>query len=192
MSKIIIGLTGLIASGKDVSKKHLEDKHGASSHRFSFMLRDILKRLYLPISRENMQSLSFDLRRRFGEDTLARVIVEDVKNDDHDIVVIDGIRRLADITGLKNLPNFYLLSIDADAKIRYDRLIKRNENIGDANKTFEQFLEEEGREAEQEIPTVMQAAQFKVNNESSLEDLYQQLDKIILKIRSKSETSAPS
>ena len=73
MSKIILGFAGHIASGKDVCKKYIMEKYGASSHRYSTVLRDILNRLYLPIDRNNMQDLSLDLRNRFGGDILARL-----------------------------------------------------------------------------------------------------------------------
>ena len=183
MSKIILGFVGKIASGKDVSKKYLEEKYDASSHRFSTMLRDILNRLYLDITRENLQHLSYDLRQRFGSDALARVIAEDVKNDQHDIVVVEGIRRMADIIKLKDFTNFYLISIDVDAKIRYNRLVKRGENVGDREKTFDQFLLDEQAEAEKEIPQVMAAAKHQVNNDGSLEELYAQLDKVVSEIK---------
>jgi dephospho-CoA kinase len=45
--KIVIGLTGQIACGKGVIKKHLMETHGASDYRFSTILRDLLKRLQL-------------------------------------------------------------------------------------------------------------------------------------------------
>lgn len=183
MSKIIFGFVGQIASGKDVSQKYIADKYGASSHRFSTMLRDILNRLYVDITRENLQNLSYDLRQRFGGDTLARVIAEDVKNDTHEIVIVEGIRRMADIIKLKDFPNFYLISIDAQAKIRYNRLVKRNENVGDGDKTFAHFLADGQAEAEKEIPTVMAAAQYQVNNDGTLDELHQQLEKIISKIK---------
>ena len=179
MSKIILGFVGPFASGKDLSKKYLEEKYDATSHRFSTMLRDVLNRLYIPITRENLQDISLDLRNRFGGDTLARVIKEDAKNDENNIVVIDGVRRLDDIAHLKDLPNFYLISIDADPEIRYKRMLSRNENTGDDKKTFEEFLEDGRREAELEIPTVMEQANYKIDNNGSIEDLYKQIDKII-------------
>ncbi len=185
MSKIIIGLVGPIASGKDVSKKFIEDNYGANSHRFSTMLRDILQRLYLDINRENMQNLSFDIRQRFGEDIMAKVIATDLKNDQHEIVIIDGVRRMADISKLKNFPNFYLISIDAKPKIRYNRLVKRQENIDDNNKTFSQFISDSQAESEKEIPIVMAKAQYKIDNNSSLEALYKQLKDIMKEIINK-------
>lgn len=179
MAKIILGFVGPLASGKEVAKKYLEEKHQAGIHRFSAILRDILNRLYLPIKRSNLQNLSLDLRNRFGSDTLARVIAKDVINDIHDIVVVDGVRRMDDIAKLKDLPNFCLVSIDADPEIRYKRLKLRNENAGDAEKTYEEFLEDGAQEAELQIPAVMAAAKYKINNSGSLADLYKQLEDII-------------
>ena len=83
--KIILGLAGEISSGKGTITKYLTDKYGASSCRFSTMLRDILDRLYMEHSRENMQKLSTMLRQNFGEDVLAKVMSEDVKKDDNKI-----------------------------------------------------------------------------------------------------------
>jgi dephospho-CoA kinase len=183
MSKIIIGFVGQIASGKEVSKKYLEERYGASSHRFSTMLRDILTRLYLPITRENLQNLSLDLRTRFGGDTLERVIFEDVNQDQRAIVIVDGIRRTDDIAKFKALPNFYLISLETSTANRYARAVKRNENSGDDTKTLTQFITEDAREAEAEIPAVMASAHYKLNNDGTLADLYQQIDQIVTTIK---------
>jgi dephospho-CoA kinase len=183
MPKIIIGLVGPIASGKDVSKKYIEEKYNASSYKFSTVLRNILNRLYLPIDRENMQNLSLDVRTRFGSDILAKVITEDAKNDKGDIVIVDGVRRMDDIMHLSGLPEFKLISIDASIQTRYERMKLRNENKGDIDKTFEEFLDDCNKEAEQEIPVVMEKAVFKLDNNGSLSELHSQLDKIFDEIK---------
>lgn len=180
--KIIIGLVSRIAAGKGTTAKYLQDKYQASIYRFSTMLRDVLNRLYVPIRRENMQKLSTVLRQNFGEDLMAKVIAEDVKRDNNKIIVVDGVRRLADIKYLKELPGFYLVAIETDQKIRYERLIKRSENEGDVNKPFEQFLQDEQGEAERQIPEVMSQADYKFNNNGSYEELYAQIDELISKL----------
>ncbi|MHB8904209.1 MAG: nucleoside/nucleotide kinase family protein [Patescibacteria group bacterium] len=182
MPKLILGFVGPLASGKEAAKKYLEEKYGASGHRFSTMLRDILKRIYLPINRNNMQDLSLALRNCFGSDTLARVIAEDVKNDTTEIVVVDGIRRMDDIVNLKNVEGFYLIGIEAKEEIRYERMKKRNENAGDDKKTFTDFINDGKKEAELEIPTVMSNARFTINNDGSFDDLYKQINEIIIKL----------
>lgn len=184
MPKIIIGFVGHIASGKDVCKKYIMERYGASSHRYSTALRDILNRLYLPINRNNLQDLSLDLRTRFGSDLLARVIIEDIDRDANEIVIIDGIRRLDDTKSLnEKFPDLYIIGIDVKAELRYERMVKRNENEGDADKTFEQFLIDDKKEAELEIPTVMAAAKYHLDNNGTLEELYAQIDKIIADIK---------
>lgn len=182
MAKIIIGTVGQIACGKEAIKKYLANKYNVKSCRFSDSLRDIVKRIDVPESRENLQKLSTVLRSAFGEDLLARVISVDTSKIDADIVIADGIRRMADIKYLKELPNFYLIRVDVDVKIRYERMKTRNENVGDKDKTFEQFLAEENYETEKTIPEVMNYAKISISNNGTLEEMYLQVDKIIEQI----------
>lgn len=179
--KIILGLCGEIASGKGTVVKYLEDKYGATSRRFSTPLRDVLKRLYLEIMRENMQNVSSALRETFGQNLLAKVITEDVKNARNKIIIVDGVRRPADIEYLTKLPGFKLVYITADTKIRYERIIKRGENEDDLNKTFEQFVKDNQAEAELLIHEIGKTADIKIDNNGSFEELYAQIDKIIEK-----------
>jgi dephospho-CoA kinase len=179
MANIIIGLVGQIACGKAAIKEYIEKKYGSQDCRFSTPLRDIINRLALSENRENLQKLSTTLRNAFGEDLLAKVIAVDASKLNAAIVTIDGMRRMADIKYLKELPNFYLIRIDVDAKIRFERLKTRNENAGDKDKTFEQFMIEENYETEKTIPEVMNHAKISINNNGTTEELYPQIDKIV-------------
>lgn len=183
MNKIILGLTGPIAAGKEVVKKYLIEKYQAKDCKFSTPLRDVLNRISIPVSRENMQKLSTILRTGFGEDLLAKIIAEDSKNLESEIVVVDGVRRPTDISYLEELPNFFLIKIEADSELRYERMVKRNENPGDSNKTYENFLKDHESEADSLVPVVMKKAKFSIDNNSSLEDLYRQVDEILEKIK---------
>lgn len=178
--KIILGLAGEICSGKGTIVKYLTERHSAASYRFSTMLRDLLNRLYLPASRENMQNISTAVRQCLGEDIMAKVIAEDVKNDKNNIIIVDGVRRLADIKYLKEIPGFKLAQITAGQETRYQRLILRKENPGDENKTYEEFLADHKNEADAQVPIVMAQADLEITNNGSLEDLYKQIDQIIL------------
>ncbi len=179
MAKIILGLVGPIASGKGTVKKYIEDQYQAKDCRFSTILRDVLTRIETPINRENLQKVSTVLRQTFGEDLLARVIVGDAKNLEAEIVVIDGVRRLADIKYLKDMSNFYLVAIDALPKIRYERLVSRRENEGDEDKSYEQFLADHEAEADREVPIVMKETNLTIDNSFGLDSLYSQVDKVV-------------
>jgi dephospho-CoA kinase len=179
MSKLIIGLVGPSAGGKGTVKDYLRKKFNAEDCRFSTILGDILNRVEVPISRENLQTLSTVLRKTFGEDLLAKAIANDAQKIKSEIAVIDGVRRITDIGHLMPLDNFVLVSVDASPEVRYKRAISRNQYLGDSQKTFEQFLLEHNSEADREIPEVMKSAKVKINNDGSFEDLYQQVDQLI-------------
>jgi len=61
---------------------------------------------------------------------LAKAITMDAGKLDSKIVVIDGVRRTYRHRTLNKLPNFFLIKIDADPKIRYERMKARNEKCG--------------------------------------------------------------
>jgi dephospho-CoA kinase len=182
MSKIIIGFVGQIACGKEVIKKYVAEKYNSKDCKFSSSLRDVLNRLNIEVTRENLQKVSTSLRSTFGEDLLAKAISCDASNLDSEVVIIDGVRRMSDIKYLKDLPNFYLIKVEADEKTRYERMKVRNENKGDSEKTFEQFLADQNNEAEKGIPEVMNFAKLSINNNGTLDELHNQTDKIIKNI----------
>ena len=182
MKKIIIGLTGKMSSGKGTVAQYLKKEHTASIYRFSTPLRDVLDRIHIDQTRDNMQNLSFDLRKRFGDDILASIIAADVKNDDHSLIIIDGVRRLPDIKYLRELPEFKLISIETEQKTRWQRMTMRGENPDDVQKTFEQFQEDEKNEAERQIDEVAQTADYKIDNNGSYEDLFKRVGEILAEL----------
>jgi dephospho-CoA kinase len=145
------------------------------------MLRDVLDRLYLEQNRENMQKLSTVIRRNFGEDSLAKVIYEDLSKLNSEVMVLDGVRRLADIKYLKELPGFKLAYIETDIKKRYERISKRGENTDDLQKSFKEFKKEHEGEAESQIKDLKNWADFFIDNNGTFDELHKQLDQIISK-----------
>jgi dephospho-CoA kinase len=181
MSRIILGLTGEIASGKGTTAKYIAQKYNGGTHRFSTMLRDVAKRMYLEENRENLQKLSTIFRGNFFDDILSSVIAKDVENDEHSIIVIDGVRRMADIAYLKKIDGFKLVYIDTDMEKRYERIIGRGENSDDKAKTFEEFKKDHLRETELQIRDLKNQADFVIDNNRTFEELYCQIDKILNK-----------
>lgn len=179
MAKLILGIAGEMGSGKGSIAKHVVQNYDAGAHKFSQIFRDILDRIHLEQSRENISTLSLILRKNFGEDILAKSMYHDVQNDTHEIIVIDGVRRLEDIIYLRQLPEFKLLYIEADIKVRYDRLVKRGENVGDAEKNFEQFKKDHEANADAYIVDLKNYADSIIDNNGSYSDLYVQVDEKI-------------
>lgn len=182
MDKIVIGLVGEIASGKSTVAQFLTDHLNSETASFSQPLRNILDILGLPQSRENMVWLGVDLRERFGQDILAKAVFKMVNDSPNQIICLPNIRLAGDITLLKTLPGFVLVSIEADQKIRYERLIKRRQNPDDAAKTWEEFLTDSQLPTEVTIREVAKQAQFSIDNNTDLTDLFKQVKQIICKI----------
>ncbi|HPN54422.1 MAG TPA: AAA family ATPase [Candidatus Moranbacteria bacterium] len=178
MAKLILGLAGEMGSGKGTVAKHIINEHKGSTHRFSTILRDILNRVYLEQSRDNLQTLSTIMRKNFGEDILAKAIYHDTYNDEHDIVVVDGVRRMEDIFYLRDLMFFKLVYIDADIEKRYERIIKRSENTDDSKKSFEEFKESNKDESESQIRDLKNYANYIIDNNGDFPNLYKQVENI--------------
>lgn len=179
MKRHIIGLAGEMASGKSTAANHLIHKYNATSHKFSTPLRDTLDRFGLPQTRENLQILSTNLREIFGEDLFAKVLYEDTQKDQNEHIVVDGVRRLADIEYLRKIPEFKLVYIKADPKQRFGRLTNRTENKDDRGKSFEEFQHEQVQEAEAEIRELETHANVVIKNDGSIEELFAEVDKIM-------------
>ena len=184
MQKIILGFVGDLAAGKGTICKYLEENYATPNYRFSTMLRDMLNRIYVDKSRENLQQLSTFLRAQFGQDVMSRVIAEDVARDTREIIAVEGVRRPTDITFLEKNPGWHLIYITADQNMRFERLVKRNENPGDDQKTFAQFLKDETSEADGMIKELGGKAEFIIENNGTLEEFYEAMEAVLKTIMS--------
>lgn len=167
MPKLLLGLVGLQGCGKGTFADLLRDRYGAGYFRFSAVISDILTRLAIEKNRDNYTKASVALRQAFGEDVFSYALETAALQAKEDIVVIDGIRRPEDIVALEPLPHFHLIAIDADAKIRFDRMKLRGEKATEANMTWEKFLAEEHLPTEVTIPFVMDRATYRLSNNGS-------------------------
>ena len=174
-----------MASGKSTVTEYLKTKHGAVTFRFSDMLRDVAKRLHLENSRANLQQLSTVLRQNFGEDLMSQVLAADVEESKHNFIITEGVRRPTDITYLKELSGFHLIYLNVLERTRFERLTARRENPDDQNKTWEQFQREGKQESEQKIKEIAATAEFTVDNNGTMEQLRQQIDRIVATIHNK-------
>lgn len=181
--KIILGLVGEIASGKDTVAAYLKKNYGAETVSFSQPLRDILDRIFLPQTRENMADLGAALRGTFGQDLISKIIASEVKASKKKIIVLPNVRLESDLIYLKKEPGFIMINIETDIKKRFERIKKRGQNADDKNKTWAGFLKDAKLPTEIKIKELAKKCQHKIDNNGTREELKKQVDALVKKIK---------
>ncbi len=175
----LIGLTGTNGAGKGEVAKYFVKK-GYLYFSLSDLLREELQRRGEPITRDNLIRLGNDLRRTYGPDILARRIMEKVREANQP-AVIDSIRNPAEVFYLRAQGSFLLLAVDAPVELRFLRVQGRGRD--ESATTLEEFIAKEQKEMsensdEQQLQACLKLADIYIWNDSSLEKLYAQLEKI--------------
>ena len=125
----------------------------------------------------NLGKLMLELREKNGPGAVAELIQEHIKNSNHDIIIIDGIRSNAEIKVLRNLGTLKLLSIHASTNTRYNFLTKRSRT--DDPQSKENFDERDEREIGVGISNSIALADESIsNNNLTIEELIESAFKI--------------
>ncbi len=181
--KIILGLAGEIAAGKDTIADYLIKKHHGEKISFSQPIRDIMKRMQIPVNRVNFSRLGNDLRRAFGKDILSKVIAQDILKSRAKIITLPNIRLEEDIIHLKKIPGFYLVAVEADAPTRFERLRQRGQNDDDKSKTWPEFQRDAKLYTERHIKGLIGKAKYRLDNNGTFKELYKQVEELIKKLK---------
>ncbi len=183
MDKKYFGVAGQILSGKGTAAEFFVNTFDAEHLRFSKVLDDILNIMDLPISRINEQTLGVLVKELFGEDVLSKALISRAQKTEKKVVVFEGLRKKEELDSLKaELPGFKLIYLKAAPEIRYARMQKRNEKLGESTKTYEEFLESEKHDADKQITDLEAYADYIVMNETTKEDFDKALNKVVEEI----------
>ncbi|MFA6081877.1 MAG: AAA family ATPase [Patescibacteria group bacterium] len=182
---MIIGITGYLSAGKGESADYLASKHGFSKRGYGDTIRAEMTENGIELGRDNEYAYANKLRSEHGFGYWTKKIAQSINPQDK--VVIEGIRNKLEIEELSKVAAFKLIFVDAPVEMRYERMLSR---VGRTNepKTLAQFVEQENRErhntdpAKQSIDDCVAKADFKVRNSGDINQLHQQLDKIVEEI----------
>ncbi len=178
---MIIGLTGTIGAGKGTVVEYLKDK-GFEHFSARTFIEEKLKRHNLPIDRAHMTDMGNKLRRENDPGYIIRTLYERALSSGKNSVV-ESIRTPGELERLKDEKSFYLIAIDADKKIRYERIRKRGSSTD--NISYGQFIEGEERELQSDDPyaqnilACVKMADFNVTNNGEIKDIREQIDNIL-------------
>jgi dephospho-CoA kinase len=173
----LIGLTGTNGSGKGEAASFFKIR-GYAYYSLSDIIRDELIQDGRETTRDNLIQKGNHLREKHGADILASRVMDRVTGKS----VIDSIRNPKEVEYFRRQENFILLAIDAPVEIRYARVIQRGRN--ESASSLQEFIAKEQeemthKEKGQQLQACMRMADFRVTNESSLEDFFKKLEKFL-------------
>lgn len=172
-----IGLTGTNGSGKGEVAAFFQ-KRGYAYVSLSDVIRDELEKNGMPITRDNLIRKGNQMRETQGADVLARIVTKKIKGK----TVVDSIRNPQEVEYLRGVDSFILLAIDAPVEMRFERAKKRGRE--ESASTLQDFIAKESeemtdRQTGQQLSNCIQLADFKIENNSTLENLYKKLEKFV-------------
>lgn len=179
---IIIGITGTLGAGKGTIVDYLIKNKGFVHFSVREFLVEELKDRGMEVNRDTMTSLANELRANHSPsyivDQLYNQALQGGKNS-----VIESIRTPGEIASLRAKGNFYLFAVDADPKVRYERISLRKSATDHID--FETFLSNEQREMtatdpnKQNLSECIKQADFVFDNNGDLDKLYTQLISVL-------------
>jgi dephospho-CoA kinase len=179
----VIGLTGTIASGKDVVRKYLQNRLHPYVISLSSVIELELSRNNQDISRQSLQDKGNELRKKKGTNILVKMALADVPQNQM-LTVIDGIRNLGEVSYLRSTfgRNFVLIAIDAPLKTRYNRFVQRRKptdrrSLGEFREIDRRDRGFEEPEFGQHTQRCIREADFRIRNVSTVKTLLKKLEK---------------
>jgi dephospho-CoA kinase len=177
----IIGVTGTLGAGKGTVVDYLAAKGFAHYSARDFIIREIERR-GLPVNRDTMTVVANDLRATHSPSYIAETLCDEARSAGKNAVV-ESLRTEGEIAALRAKGHFLLIAIDADPKIRYERIVARGSETD--NISFEKFLADEAREMhatdpnKQNLARCIELADHRLMNNGTKEELFSQVDKIL-------------
>jgi len=124
MPKLIVCLTGMPGAGKSTIAEALKSK-GFEKITMGDAVRAEAARRKLEPTGENLGKLMLELREKKGHGAVAELIKDQIANSKTNVVIIDGVRSIAEVEVLKKFGIVKILAIHASAQTRFSFLSNR-------------------------------------------------------------------
>lgn len=178
----IIGITGTLGAGKGTIVDYLTTHHGFKHFSVRGYLLKIINQKGMEVNRDSMVDIANELRATNSPSFIAEELFKEAMESGQNCI-IESIRTLGEVNALKTKGNFSLFAVDANRKLRYERILERASETDRIS--FDTFVENEEREMnstdpnKQNIAACMQLADYTFTNDGSLEELYKEIDVVL-------------
>ncbi len=185
---MIIGIAGTLGAGKGTVVEYLKTQ-GFAHYSSSSTLKDLLTERALPPNRANLSELANELSLQYPGGILG-LNHKRAQEDGYADYVLESLHRLHEAEYVRSIKGV-ILGVDADVKLRYERVIQRKEGEKD-NVTYEQFLSDVEREEEgsqggdgPNIRAILKVADEIIENNGSLAELHKKIDTFLMRERAR-------
>ncbi len=167
----IIAFVGLPLSGKSTASSVAREM-GIPVVVMGDVVREEVKKRGLPLTDENAGKVANELREREGMDAIAKRCIPRIRELDSDVVVVDGIRGIAEVDRFRKTfgNDFILIAIESPAEMRLERARKRGREDDRSIKTMEDLKRRDEREISWGMLEAMEKANLVVENVSGIDD----------------------
>lgn len=152
---LLIGITGTDGGGKGTAVEELVAKHGFTHYSSRQFILEHINAAGLPTTRNQMRLTANELRRRHGNDFLVKRALELIERNGIKKAIVESIRAVAEAEALKAAGG-YLLAVDADQALRYERVQARRSESDKVS--LAEFIRHEELEKNDPDPNGMQKA----------------------------------
>ncbi|HLQ03180.1 MAG TPA: AAA family ATPase [Nitrososphaerales archaeon] len=159
---LIVAITGMPGAGKSTAAKALENL-GMKRVVMGDVIREETKRRGLVADAKNTGEVMKDLRKKYGEGAVAELCLKSVGRAKTDLLVVDGIRSLAEVETFRKAGKVLLLAIHASRERRFSLLKERGRS--DDPITYEMFVKRDERELDVGIGSAIALADEVISNE---------------------------
>lgn len=171
---IIIGITGTLGAGKGTVVEFLTKHYGFVHFSVRNFISRELEHRGMPVNRDTLTALANEMRAKNSPSYIIEELYKEAAQQEKNCI-IESIRTPGEINALRAKTNFFLLAVDADPRIRFNRVRKRNSETDKVS--FSTFINNEQREMHSEDPNkqnlaeCIRQADYVIENNGSREEL---------------------
>lgn len=178
----LLGVAGSAGAGKDSVIAILTGEFNFEDLSTSDVGRAITRHIYrlppdfMPV-RDQLFAVNTFLRTEFGSGFLVKICLEQAKLLGLKRVLITGLRSLGEAEAVRSQGG-KIIAIQADAKVRYERIVARARDV-EAKKTFEEFRAQDEKENSgvdgKGVSAIVESADLILENNGNSMDALKQL-----------------
>lgn len=175
----VLAISGLIGSGKDTVAKYISDEYGYEIIQFADVLRGMLKKEGIELTRENLQKY----RMKHGRTFLAEECLDVALSMKKEKMIFIPLRMYEDYSVLKkHFSSMKLIWIDAPVKERFGRL-KTRQRENDP-KSAESFKSQDTSEKDLfDFDRLEKMADYRISNNGNIMDLKKSIDRMMKEVK---------